>query len=319
MTHVALEASSHGLAQSRLDGVRLAAGAFTNLTRDHLDYHPTFEDYSAAKLRLFTEVLAPTATAVINADTEAAPEFVAAGARPRPDRPRCRRARRAAAPPQADPRRPWPAAQDRRRQCRLRGLSAARRRFPGLQCPDRRRAGASAPAAIRRWPSGAWNPSKVRAAGSSWSPRPQMVRRSLSTMPTRPMRWRRFSPRSALCQRSAQRGVRRAAATATVASARRWAPSPPRLANEVYRHRRQSAQRGARRPSGAAILAACPGAIEIGDRAEAIFAAIAGLKRGDVLVVAGKGHETGQIVGKEVLPFSDQEVVRAAVEGRPRP
>jgi UDP-N-acetylmuramoyl-L-alanyl-D-glutamate--2,6-diaminopimelate ligase len=69
----------------------------------------------------------------------------------------------------------------------------------------------------------------------------------------------------------------------------------------------------------AGIMAACPGAIEIGDRAEAIFAAIAGLKRGDVLVVAGKGHETGQIVGKEVLPFSDQEVVRAAVEGRPRP
>jgi UDP-N-acetylmuramoyl-L-alanyl-D-glutamate--2,6-diaminopimelate ligase len=69
----------------------------------------------------------------------------------------------------------------------------------------------------------------------------------------------------------------------------------------------------------AAILAACPGAIEIGDRAEAIFAAIAGLKSGDVLVVAGKGHETGQIVGKEVLPFSDQEVVKAAVEGRPKP
>ena len=61
MTHLALEASSHGLAQSRLDGVRLAAGAFTNLTRDHLDYHPTFEDYAAAKLRLFTDLLAPTA------------------------------------------------------------------------------------------------------------------------------------------------------------------------------------------------------------------------------------------------------------------
>src|SRR4051812_20388184 len=78
VSHVALEASSHGLAQSRLDGVRLAAGAFTNLTRDHLDYHPTVADYAAAKLRLFTEVLAPTATAVINADTEGAPEFAAA-------------------------------------------------------------------------------------------------------------------------------------------------------------------------------------------------------------------------------------------------
>ena len=91
-----------------------------------------------------------------------------------------------------------------------------------------------------------------------------------------------------------------------------------RLANEIYvtdDNPRSESPAAIR----AAILAACPGAIEIGDRAEAIFAAIAGLKRGDVLVVAGKGHETGQIVGKEVLPFSDQEVVRAAVEGRPRP
>ena len=57
VTHLALEASSHGLAQHRLDGVRLAAGAFTNITRDHLDYHPTFEDYFDAKMRLFGELL----------------------------------------------------------------------------------------------------------------------------------------------------------------------------------------------------------------------------------------------------------------------
>ena len=53
VTHLALEASSHGLDQHRLDGVRIAAGAFTNLSRDHLDYHPTIEAYLAAKLRLF--------------------------------------------------------------------------------------------------------------------------------------------------------------------------------------------------------------------------------------------------------------------------
>ena len=58
MTHLALEASSHGLDQKRLDGVRLAAGAFTNLSRDHLDYHATPEAYLAAKLRLFDELLA---------------------------------------------------------------------------------------------------------------------------------------------------------------------------------------------------------------------------------------------------------------------
>ena len=63
----------------------------------------------------------------------------------------------------------------------------------------------------------------------------------------------------------------------------------------------------------AAILAAAPGAVEIGDRGEAIRAAVTGLSPGDVLVVAGKGHETGQIVGERVLPFSDHAVIRAAI------
>ena len=63
----------------------------------------------------------------------------------------------------------------------------------------------------------------------------------------------------------------------------------------------------------AAVMAGCPGAREIGDRAEAIAGAIAGLRAGDVLVVAGKGHETGQIVGDRVLPFDDAEEVRRAL------
>ena len=68
VTHLALEASSHGLDQHRLDGVRIAAGAFTNLSRDHLDYHPTIGAYLAAKLRLFEDLIAPDGTAVINVD-----------------------------------------------------------------------------------------------------------------------------------------------------------------------------------------------------------------------------------------------------------
>jgi UDP-N-acetylmuramoyl-L-alanyl-D-glutamate--2,6-diaminopimelate ligase len=66
VTHVAFEASSHGLEQRRLDGVRLAAGAFTNLSRDHLDYHATLEDYFAAKLRLFDTLLPKGAAAVVD-------------------------------------------------------------------------------------------------------------------------------------------------------------------------------------------------------------------------------------------------------------
>ncbi len=68
VTHVAYEASSHGLSQFRNEGLRVRAGAFTNLSRDHLDYHHTMEDYFAAKMRLFDEVIEPGGTAVIWAD-----------------------------------------------------------------------------------------------------------------------------------------------------------------------------------------------------------------------------------------------------------
>ncbi len=78
VTHLAMEASSHGLDQHRLDGVRVAAGGFTNLSRDHLDYHPTLEAYLAAKLRLFTDLIAPRGAAVIAADHEHAGAVIAA-------------------------------------------------------------------------------------------------------------------------------------------------------------------------------------------------------------------------------------------------
>jgi len=70
VTHLAIEASSHGLDQHRLDGLRLTAAAFTNLTHEHLDYHPSMEAYFAAKARLFEELLPAGGTAVANADSE---------------------------------------------------------------------------------------------------------------------------------------------------------------------------------------------------------------------------------------------------------
>ncbi len=72
--HLALEASSHGLDQNRLDGVEIAAAGFTNITRDHLDYHSDFEQYLDAKLRLFREVVRGDGVAVINADAPGADE-----------------------------------------------------------------------------------------------------------------------------------------------------------------------------------------------------------------------------------------------------
>ena len=77
VTHLALEASSHGLQQRRLDGVMFKAGAFTNISRDHLDYHATFEDYFAKKLRLFSELLPPGATDVVDMDSEASARVAA--------------------------------------------------------------------------------------------------------------------------------------------------------------------------------------------------------------------------------------------------
>ena len=66
----------------------------------------------------------------------------------------------------------------------------------------------------------------------------------------------------------------------------------------------------------AAILATAPGAAEIGDRAEAIRTGIAALQAGDVLLIAGKGHETGQIIGGNIVPFSDHDAVAAALQGK---
>jgi UDP-N-acetylmuramoyl-L-alanyl-D-glutamate--2,6-diaminopimelate ligase len=78
VTHLALEASSHGIDQRRLDGVSLKAAAFTNLTQDHLDYHGDMEAYRAAKLRLFETLLPRGRTAVLNADSNAYSGFAAA-------------------------------------------------------------------------------------------------------------------------------------------------------------------------------------------------------------------------------------------------
>lgn len=78
VTHLALEASSHGVDQRRLDGVKLSAAGFLNLTQDHLDYHGTMGVYRAAKLRLFEALLPRGSPAVLNADSDAFPVFAAA-------------------------------------------------------------------------------------------------------------------------------------------------------------------------------------------------------------------------------------------------
>ncbi|MET0483794.1 MAG: UDP-N-acetylmuramoyl-L-alanyl-D-glutamate--2,6-diaminopimelate ligase [Aestuariivirgaceae bacterium] len=317
VTHVALEASSHGLAQARLDGLRLAAGAFTNLTRDHLDYHPTFEDYASAKLRLFTEVLEPPAVAIINADSEAAPQFV--------DAARHRGLIVHTVGARGEHLRLLGQQRDGLgQQLRIGTGHAVHEVYLPLAGTFQTSnaliaaglvigAGGDETVAIRALESlkGASGRLELVATTANGAPvfvdyahTPDALETVLETL--KPYAGGRLKVVFG-CGGDRDRGKR--PEMGAIAA---------RLADEAYVT--DDNPRGEDPATiRAAILAACPGGIEIGDRAEAIFAAIRGLKSGDVLVVAGKGHETGQIVGKEVLPFSDQDVVRAAVEGRPKP
>ena len=76
VTHLAIETSSHGIAQHRVDSIKIKSAGFTNISNDHLDYHKTIEDYFKAKLKLFSEILDPTGTAVINIDDTYAPRII---------------------------------------------------------------------------------------------------------------------------------------------------------------------------------------------------------------------------------------------------
>ena len=150
VTHLAIEASSHGLDQHRLDGIRLSAACFTNLTHEHLDYHASMDDYFAAKARLFESLLPQSGTAVVNADSDRA-----AGARrdlQAPRRPFLDLRRQGPRVPAAEGRSDAgrPASRGRGAGPASRDRAAAGRRLPGLQCAgrprsrrrDRRRSGA---------------------------------------------------------------------------------------------------------------------------------------------------------------------------------
>ncbi len=220
MDHLALEASSHGLAQYRLDGLRLAAGAFTNMTRDHLDYHADFEDYFAAKMRLFEELLPAGAPAVINADSpqggEVARRAAARGLKSftvgrSGDGLKLIAAEREGFGQQACGRGGVAAASH---------LSAAGGRLPGFECAGR------GGTRHRYWRRRSTRHARARIAERRQGPsRPcgdaaPRARRSSSTMRTRPMRWKMPSSRSGPMRRAGSPWCSAAAATATTASGR---------------------------------------------------------------------------------------------------
>ena len=225
VTNLAIEASSHGLDQKRLDGVRLAAGAFTNLTRDHMDYHATVEDYLAAKLRLFQDLLPDGAPAVIDADSDIAPRVIAAararglkvvtvGAKGETIRLELRCARRIVFGARSSVRRP----------------QLSRELSFGRRLSDLQRAGRRRPLHRHGQRGGRGLRSVANAGGRAGTPRAhrRCPRRdaSLSTTRISPTRSRRRSPRCVRSCAGVSSSCSVAAATAIQASGRSWARSP---------------------------------------------------------------------------------------------
>jgi UDP-N-acetylmuramoyl-L-alanyl-D-glutamate--2,6-diaminopimelate ligase len=311
VTHLAMEASSHGLDQRRLDGVRLAAGAFTNLSRDHLDYHANQEAYLTAKLRLFRELLGFGAPAVVDADADVAAKVVEAARR------RGLQVFTVGAKGEA-----------------IRLLSASRQGFAtrlnlehagrqwrvllplpgdfqvsnalvaaGLCIATGGEPGAVFPALEGL--SGA--PGRLEQVGErdgapvfvDYAHKPDALDKALATL--RPF------VRNRLVVVFGCGGDRDPGKRGLMGEIATRDADVVIVTDDNPRSEDPAAIR-------AAILAGAPGAIEIGDRGLAIRAAIAMLAGGDALLIAGKGHETGQIIGDRTLPFSDHEAARAALK-----
>ncbi|MDF1736510.1 MAG: UDP-N-acetylmuramoyl-L-alanyl-D-glutamate--2,6-diaminopimelate ligase [Minwuia sp.] len=314
VTHLALEASSHGLVQRRLDGLKLAGAIFTNLGHDHLDYHRDRADYLNAKLRLFRDLLPAGAPAVINADDAVAADVT-----------------------------------DVARAAGLRvvtyGTGNADFRF---SIDDARLDGqtvtishAGETQTIRLLLIGAFQAENVTAAVALSVSLGSAFRGSLAALPV---------------LEGAPGRLHRAGSTGSAAAFVDYAHKPDALAAVLRTLRpltggrlivvfgcggdRDTQKRpmmgeiaatqadiavvtddNPRNEDAAAIrqaiLAACPGGIEIGDREAAIRHGVSLMRDGDVLLVAGKGHETGQKVGENILPFDDMTATRAALEARP--
>ncbi len=311
ITHLAFEASSHGLDQHRLDGVKLTAAAFTNLGRDHMDYHATVEDYLAAKLRLFNELLEPGQTAVINADGAFADRVVAAA--------RTRGLRVITTGAKGETLRRLTLRNDgfaqamvveafgRRHNVRLplvgayqaenaltaAGLAIAAGEDPAavLSCLDRLRG----------------VPGRLEIVGEAngglaivdYAHKPEALSAALDAC--RPFATGRLISVFG-CGGDRDKGKRPIMGRISVGKADITIVTDDNPRTETPADIR------------AEILAGATGAIEIEDRAQAIAGAVKMMGKGDVVLVAGKGHETGQIVGTKVVPFSDHEVLRAALD-----
>ena len=312
VTHAAMEASSHGLAQRRLDGVRLTAAAFTNFTQDHLDYHETFEEYFGAKAGLFSRVLPEGAQAVINLDDPRGAEMASlaedrgatlltVGKNERADL-RIHGQRFDATGQELNF--SWGALRQTVRLDLIGGFQAENivvaaglaiasggdpqdvfRVLPELQTVRGRMALAATRAnGAAVFVDYAHTPDAVETALKAL--RPHVMGKIVIVLGAGGDR----DPGKRILMGQA------AAAHGDVVF----------VTDDNPRSEEPSAIR-------AMVIEGCREAVEVGDRAEAILRGVDALSAGDALLIAGKGHETGQTVGDDVLPFDDAEQASIAV------
>ena len=309
--HLALEASSHGLDQFRLDGVKISAAGFTNITRDHLDYHATFANYLTAKLRLFAELVKDGGVAVVNADADHAGDFIAVA-----ESRRLRlftvgeggeSLRLVAQAPYAGGQHVTVRYEGREHAIALplAGLFQASNALIAaglaLGLGDPADKVFAALETLKGAPGRLELVARTRAGAAiyvDYAHTPDAIETVLKAL--RPHVKGRLSIVFG-CGGDRDRGKRPLMADAAARFADAVIVTDDNPRSEDAAAIRREALRGA------------PSAREIAGRAEAIRQGIAALAAEDALVIAGKGHEDYQIVGTEVHPFSDRdEAVKAA-------
>ncbi|UPK37582.1 UDP-N-acetylmuramoyl-L-alanyl-D-glutamate--2,6-diaminopimelate ligase [Bradyrhizobium sp. 186] len=317
VTHLAFEASSHGLDQYRLDGVRVSAGGFTNLSRDHMDYHPTVAQYLAAKLRLFRELVPPDGAAVISADHDCSAEAI--------DAAKSHGLRVMAVGHDGDGAGEGIRLADAEVDGFSQKLALEHRgkrfviRLPLVGEFQIENALVAAGLAIGTGSDAAnvfaslehleGAKGRLERVGErngapifvDYAHKPDALAKALQAL-------RPYAKRRLIVVFGAG-GDRDAGKRPIMGEIAAENADGVIITDDNPRSEKPEAIR-------AAILATAKGAREIGDRAAAIRAAIEELEEGDALLIAGKGHETGQIVGDQVLPFSDHEAVAAALASR---
>lgn len=312
VTHVAMEASSHGLTQRRLDGVKLAAAGFTNLGRDHMDYHPTVDDYLAAKMRLFDTLMAPNSPAVIFADDAYSEKAINAAAKAGLSVMTVGRKGEYIALKRVE--------HERHRQIAEleHGGKIYRVELPlagDFQIANALVAaglciatGVDAPTVFKALEELKGAPGRLEHVGTAqngalvyvdYAHKPEALEQVLLSV-------RPFTTGKVIvvfgCGGDRDTGKR--PIMGEIAA---------RLADVVYVTDDNPRSENAALIRSA-IMEAAQGAIEIGDRREAIRTAVSKLGKGDTLVIAGKGHETGQTIDGVKHHFSDHEEARKAID-----